>query len=399
MTVSVNQEAALNPYRWVLHVLVILYYTMGFAVRFAWPPLIPVASADLGISMSSAGTYMSAFYIGYVLIHIPGGMLGDRFGVRMVIAAALVIEAIGTFGVGIAPNFAVGFAFRVLTGLGAGAIFSACVRYVSSLFPPKEVGLAFGLMMMAPAGVGVIIPNIMMPWLTGIFDWRGAFQVISVLVLLMGVVAFLVVRDTPSKASAGMGFMQTLMAVLRKKNLVFLALAGFWLMWVMVCFVSWANTYIKGLGFTLGDASMVMTVYGITGIIASPLGGVWAARVKSPKMFFALLFLLLAPSCWLFGQSESLVMLSVFAGVIGFLLGLANPILPLLTSLFAGKGLQATAGGVTGCIFQTGAIVGPWIVGMSVDATGSFGVAWILLAAAALLGILFLIPMGKPEQQ
>lgn len=389
------KEVSPNPYRWLLHILLILYYTMGFMVRFAWPPLIPVASADLGISMASAGTYMSAFYIGYVLIHIPGGMLGDRFGARAVIATALLVEAVGTLGVGLAPNFAFGFACRVLTGLGAGAVYSSCVRYVTGLFPKKEAGLAFGLMMMAPAGVGIIIPNLLMPWLNEMMGWRGAFQGISVIVLLMGVAAVVFVRDTPSKSGAGSGFVAGLTAVLRKKDLVFLALAGFWLMWVMVGFVSWGNTYVKELGFSMHEASLVMVAYGVTGIIASPLGGVVAQKVPSPKLFFALLFLLLAPCAWFFGQSQTLVALCVFSGAIGFLLGLANPLLPLLTSTFAGKELLGTAGGVTGCIFQIGGILGPWLMGMSKDYTGSFSMAWIMMAVGALCGIVCLIPLGK----
>ncbi len=388
-----------HPLRWWLHIGAVLYYTMGFMVRFAWPPLIPVASADLGIGMSSAGLYMSAFYIGYVISQIPGGMLGDRFGARVVIGAALLLEAAGTFGVGLSPDFWVGFACRVLTGLGAGAVYGSCVRYITVLFPPKERGLAFGLMMMAPAGVGVILPNVLMPWLSAMLTWREAFQVMGVVVFLAAGLAFLLVRDTVEETRQKQSFVSGIALVLRNRNLVFMALAGFWVMWVMVCFVSWSNTYIKSLGHSMEIAGMVMIVYGLAGVAISPIGGAILQKVPSPKKCFILILLVLTPILWLFGQVQSVPLLCVMAGTVGLLLGLLNPIMPLLTSRFAGKELMGTASGVTGCIFQAGAIIGPWLVGMSVDITGSFGVAWIILPAAALAGVLCILPMSDQQQK
>ncbi len=386
-----------HPHRWRLHMLAILYFTMGFMVRFAWPPLIPAAATDLGMTSSSAGLYMSAFYLGYVFIHIPGGILGDRFGVRLVMGIALLVEAVGTFGVGASPSFALGFACRVLTGLGAGMVYSACIRYVSGLFPPRELGLAFGLMMMAPGGAGVILSNALMPWLEGLLGWRGAFQAISGLVLIIGVVALIFVRDAPSR-STSTGFFDGLKAVLRRKNLVFLALSGFWLMWLMVGFVTWGNSYVRKLNFSLEQASLVMLLFGVGGMAASPLGGILMQKVRSPKPLFGFLLAALIPCVWLFGQSSTLLWLAVFSGLVGFLVGLANPIVPALTSLFADKGTVGTASGVTGCIFQTGSIIGPWVAGLCIDLTGGFSATWAVLAVAPLAGIACLIPMRMPPK-
>lgn len=391
-----NTADAGHPLRWWLHVLVIMYYTMGFIARFAWPPLKGVAAADLGVTEAAAAAYMSAFYIGYVLIHIPAGMLGDRFGARLVIGVALLVEAIGTFGVAIAPDYSIGFAFRILTGIGAGAVYSSCVRYVSSLFPAMEKGLAFGLMMAAPGGIGVLLPNLLMPRLEIFMGWRGAFEVVAIIILVFAAVAFLIVRDKPSPPKDGK-IMDGVFAVLKNRNLVLLGCTGFWLMLVMVSFVTMSNSYIESLGFSRQDAGNVMLVYGITGMIGSPLGGILAAKAKSPKLAFAAIFLCMAPFYWLFGQSTSLAALSAIAGIIGFILGMANPFTPILTAMFAGKKLMATAGGVTGCVFQIGGILGPWLLGLSLDVTKTYTVAWLILAVAPFAGILCLMPMGKGD--
>jgi predicted MFS family arabinose efflux permease len=169
-------------------------------------------------------------------------------------------------------------------------------------------------------------------------------------------------------------------------------------MWIMVGFVSWGNTYIEGMGFSKAQGSMIMMIYGLAGIVASPLGGILAQKAPSPKLLFAALFITLALGTWFFGSSESLLMLGILSAVVGFALGLANPLLPYLTSCFAGKGLTATAGGVTGCIYQMGAIVAPWLMGLSLDLSGSFSSVWVLMVVGSALGVVCLIPMGKPQR-
>ena len=385
-------ERALNPYRWGLLALAVLYYTMGFAVRFAWPPLIPEAAADLGIGMSAAGSYMSAFYLGYVAAQIPGGFLGDRFGARRVIGASLLLEAAGTLALGLSPGFGPGFAARLLAGLAAGAVYSSCVRYVASLFPAREQPLAFSLMMMAPAGVGVIIPNALMPWLGGLLAWRGAFCALAALVFLMGLAALAAVRDVPQPPRPGESFLTGLREVMRNRNLMLLSASCFGLMWLMVGFVTWGNTYMKELGLA-SESGLVMILYGVAGMVACPLAGVLAGRLPSPKYLILGACLGLVPCVLLFGQFSSFPPLAVLGTLIGFLIGLANPAIPLLTARYARKDMVATAGGVTAGLYQCGAILGPLVIGWSNDLTGGFGPAWLLLALGGLLGLAALVPL------
>ncbi|MGB9846504.1 MAG: MFS transporter, partial [Desulfotomaculales bacterium] len=90
-----NKEA--NWYRWIILILTVGCFLFTFITRFAWPPLIPVVVPVLGMGMAQAGAFMSAFYFGYIITQIPAGVLADRFGVRVILAASLVIEGIATF--------------------------------------------------------------------------------------------------------------------------------------------------------------------------------------------------------------------------------------------------------------------------------------------------------------
>jgi cyanate permease len=71
--------------------------------------------------------------------------------------------------------------------------------------------------------------------------------------------------------------------------------------------------------------------------------------------------------------------------------------MPLMVSEYSGLRRAASAGGVTGCIFQTGAILGPALLGLSIDITGSFQTVWWLVAAGPMMGIILLMPITKPQ--
>ena len=160
-TKAVNeQQTDFPPYRWVVLALTSACFLLTFIVRFTWPPLIPVVVPVLNMKMSQAGAFMGAFYLGYVITQIPAGVLADYFGIRFILACSLIVEGLSTFGMGYIGSYESGFALRVVTGLGAGAVFAACARALMEWFAPKQRGTAFGLLLGAPsAGIFIVRIN------------------------------------------------------------------------------------------------------------------------------------------------------------------------------------------------------------------------------------------------
>ena len=109
-------------------------FLLSFVDRLTWPPIIPLASRDLGISAAQAGGYMTAFYIGYVMTQLPGGYLTDRFGYRKVLLTSFLVMGTFTAAMGLVENYAAGFLLRILAGMGSGAVFSAGVRAIFDWF-------------------------------------------------------------------------------------------------------------------------------------------------------------------------------------------------------------------------------------------------------------------------
>lgn len=379
--------------QWSVLFLAVCTYLMGFIARFAWAPVISVAVPDLGMDMTQAGLYMSAFYIGYVLVHIPAGYLADRFGARFIIVTAMILEGLACIGLAFSGSFALGFALRVLTGLGAGTVYASCIRLISSWYEPHERGTAFGFLMISPA-LGVLVANQLTSLILRYYAWQGLFISIGIIAMVLAIIAFAGIRDKKQEVKA-QSFSEGIKYVFSNKNIIMMSLIGFCLMWAQVGFISWGNTAIERAGYSVEQALFAMTLFGVGGIAGPLVSGSMLNRSKNKKKLLMAIYLGLMILLLVFGNMQQFAVLAGLAMLIGFVNGYANTFIPLMVNEYADPKWSGIAGGVSGCIFQTGAIIGPMAIGFSVDKTGAFGTAWYMLAGAALVGSLLLIGLGR----
>jgi sugar phosphate permease len=395
--VSQVRKEEYSQYRWVIMALMFSSFVLTFLSRFAWPPLIPVVVPVLNMNMSQAGAYMTAFYMGYVITQVPAGMLADRFGVRTILGVSLVLEGISTWAMGSITSFDVGFTLRIVTGLGAGAIMSCCARALMEWFPAHERGTAFGLLLAAPSG-GLLLANYIVPALNLAFSWQGAFQGIGIATILLGILIYFLVK-TSDEPKGEKSFFGGFKVFFTNRNIVLVAVAGFCLMWMELGLATWANAYIKKLGFSVKEAGMVLIWYSLGGLIAPVVSGWVSDKIGNRKNILLAAYAISAPLTIYFGAQTTLPMLSMAGFVYGFCSYFANPHLSLMISEYAGKEWAATANGISNFIFQLASMIGPLVLGGVIDLSGSFSTVWYMMAAGPIVGILVLLPLRPPSAE
>ncbi|CRK93649.1 CLUMA_CG007178, isoform A [Clunio marinus] len=129
-------------------------------------------------SESQQGLILGAFYWGYVITHIPGGILAEKFGGKWVLGLGILSTAIFTvitpwvINIGGATGL---FILRVFEGLGEGTTFPALSVLLSSWIPLKERS-KLGSFVFGGGQVGTIVGTILSGLLIDYFDtWESVF--------------------------------------------------------------------------------------------------------------------------------------------------------------------------------------------------------------------------------
>ena len=104
--------------------------------------IVNVALPALSHQFNAAGASIDAVVVGYLVslaIIIPAsGWLGDRIGTKRVFLSALALFTIASALCGLAPNLLTLVGFRVLQGIGGGALTPVGTAILYRTFPPIE---------------------------------------------------------------------------------------------------------------------------------------------------------------------------------------------------------------------------------------------------------------------
>jgi MFS family permease len=155
---------------------------------------LPKAAHGLKVSNASTSVVLTAYFVAYALMLIPGGVLVDRFGARRLALTGLGLFAVGAAGGAVSSSLGVLIGTRVIQGIGAGLVSPAALAGAVSGFPPARRGAALGIWG-ASAGMANLVGPLLGGLLTIALGWRADWWALVPLALLA---AAAIVRHLPA---------------------------------------------------------------------------------------------------------------------------------------------------------------------------------------------------------
>lgn len=161
----------------------------------------PFISDEFNLSSVQLGLIFSAFGWTYAALQIPGGILADRFGPRIVYTFTLIIWSIVTLLQGFAKGFAGLFGLRMAIGVFEAPSYPTNNRIVTTWFPENErasaiavytSGQFIGLAFLAPA----------LTALEHYAGWRGLFMITGLVGIVWGIIWYFFYRDPAEHSGA-----------------------------------------------------------------------------------------------------------------------------------------------------------------------------------------------------
>ncbi len=286
--------------RWRILALIVVASFTAYLLRTNLSVVGDRLVSDLGISERQLGLVFSAFAAGYALFQIPGGILGDRYGARRVLALAAVGWGLLTLATGLVPGepllatggiVALLVVLRFLVGVFQAPLYpvTGCGT-VANWFPVGGWGLPNGLSSTGlTLGAAATAP--LMVWLLDVLGWRGALFMTAPAAFALAAAWWWYVRDYPKDhARVSPGELALIDAgrpppepavarrawllALKNRDVLLLTLSYFCMNYVFYLFFNWFFYYLLQVReFGANVAGVLTSAQWILGALGATAGG------------------------------------------------------------------------------------------------------------------------------
>ena len=347
------------------------------------------------------GIALGAYGLTQALLQVPFGMLSDRIGRKPVIAAGMLLFAIGSVIAAMSDSITGVLIGRVIQG--SGAVAAAIIALVADLTREEHrtkamamIGITIGVSFMIAMVAGPVLGQLI--GVSGIFWLTAALSLASILFL------YLIVPDPKcqvhhrdAEVTAGMlGRVLADSELLRLDFGVFVLHVALTAMFVVLPMVLMNHSHPLLTGSA--QWKLYLPVMGGSFILMVPLVIVAEAKRKMKQVFVLSIALLAAAQIGmaLWGVSLAPIAVSLFVFFVGF--NTLEATLPSLISKIAPASAKGTAVGVYNTCEFFGAFVGGVLGGfLYVPARHNEAQTFFVIAGLLILWLLAALTMAQPR--
>jgi len=376
--------------RWaVLGVLFLARTAMGFQFQSVGA-ISPLLVDALGLNLASLGALIGAWMLPGVLLAIPGGLLGQRFGDKRVVVVGLAMMAAGSALLAGADDTTTAMLGRVLGGSGAVLLNVLLAKMVTDWFGPGELATAMALLVVSwPLGIGLGL--VVLGPLAVATSWSFAIETTAWVCAAAGVAVLLAYRSPAHEAPP---LARTSGRLARLEAAQVGVAATIWTFYNVgyIILVSFTPVLLVEKGFSPAGSAIVASFATWPLVATVPVGGLLADRTgRGPQIVVACLVGMALAMPWMTIASSPFVLLVMLAGI-GLLAGPPAGIIVALPARVLQPSSRHLGMGLFFAIYYLGMATLPGVAGwlrgrLDLSSAPLLFASALLLAATALLGL------------
>ncbi|CQR45905.1 Hexuronate transporter [Paraliobacillus sp. PM-2] len=336
---------------------------------------------------SQTGIILSLYYIGFILITLPGGWFVDHFGYKRFIVIALSIVVISSILFSFGTSLWLLAIIRIGIGAGHAGYTNGSPKVISENFEGKQ-RTALQSKILATSGIGGLIAYTGGIKVIGI-NWRSAYLLLAILAVLALISLILFVPDKKPEKKEVFLSRASIFIACRNKSVLIISIGMFFVNLVTVGLMSWLPAVLK-TNFSVSNTQLgeYLTINSIVMSAAAMSAGFIIMKffANYEKQFIAIFSTIGAISLIVFIYSTHIIaaitllfLITVFSMFVftAFLI-VPYKIIPsvIIGSSYAAINIGAFIGGS----------VSPLIIGNLITISGgSFKLAFIIMAVCLLL--------------
>jgi MFS family permease len=375
----------------ILAALCLTRFALGFQFQTVGST-VPALRSAFAMDLAAIGTLIGLFKLPGLLLALPAGALGRRFGDKPVVLVGIALMALGGALSGASSSFALLAVGRLLSGFGAAVLFVLLTKMTTDWFAGRSVFLGMAIFIVGWP-IGIAAGQAVQPAISDTISWAAVFELSAVLLAVAFAAMALIYRPPPAVGPAPArqgGFAPA--------EIWLICVAGAAWMLVNVNYLvllSFGPTLLVEQGLDAVSAGRAVSMMSWAFLIGLPAGGLLATRfgLATPVMFGGLcataaIALLLPILPW---PAATYALYGLcYAGM--------APVLGALPTHALRPENRAVGFGIYYCWYYAGTAGLPPVAGLLSDMYGR-ATAAVAFAAAMQFGVLLLVLLFRAEHR
>jgi CP family cyanate transporter-like MFS transporter len=358
-----------SSYRWYILALTAVTGTFVATIPFScMPVLFKEMSEDLNLSLVQVGTVWGIASLAGVFFSLMGGVLGDKFGVKLIIPVSCILVGLTGALRGLADSYLTLLVTVFINGIVRLIIPINLTKTVGLWFRGRNLGMAMGI---SAVGMGtglmlgpMISDTILSPALGG---WRNVMYLYGAVAAVIGIIWFFFRKEphqvdliSVSPGTGAVPFREAFSQLIRNRALWFIGLTLLFRSSSIMGMTGYLPLYLRDRGWPpAGADGSLAAFYGVSATCVVPLS-MLSDRLGSRKL---ILFIGLIVTIICFGllpvvDGNAIWLLMVFSGMtMDSFMAICTTM--LLETKGVGPEYSGTALGLVFTISQIGSVVSP----------------------------------------
>lgn len=385
-------EAA--PYGWTPAVVLFFVGLVDRVEVALLAGVLPLIQDEWGFGDAAAGSIPTAAALAAVVATLPAGYVADRYDRTRVIAIVVFCWALLTLGSGLATGFVMFYAMRVVLALSESFYTPVSASLLADFYPPRTRPKAYGWVRVSAhlGGVGTVLGGV----LGQALGWRAPFLIVVVPGVVVAWLCWRVTepqRGTLDGAVVSVPARGSLRVVLRIPTLVTVAFSLMALSFGLFGSFYWMPSLLhRSYGVGEGAAAAVAGATTAIGVLIGTACGAWLGRrwYGARKAAWLLIggggiavgTVVLAAGL----ATDTVLPLAVSLVLATAFMAMATPTLTAAIAAVVGAASRGVGFAAVQVVAALGAALGPLVIGVVSDWTGSLKLGMFILLVPMLAG-------------
>lgn len=262
---------------WTVWIIASIFYAYQYILRVMPNIMMTDIIHQFHIDATVFGQYSGVYYIGYSLMHLPIGIMLDRFGPRRVMTACILLTVIGMLPILFAENWIYPIIGRALIGMGSSAAILGTFKIIRMTFSEKRFTrmLSFSVTI---GLLGAIYGGGPLSYLTATLGYKAVVHLFVYFGLLLALLTWLIVPGMEPQPTRSVW--HDVKTVLGNHHVVILCLCAGFMVGPLEGFTDvWGSGFLKTVyGFDARTASYLPSMIFVGMCFGGPLLSLIAER-------------------------------------------------------------------------------------------------------------------------